>query len=357
MHRWGVWRRRSVALAVAAGVAGVATGAVGMAAVGWPPARSVTAATFAALAGEALPAVATVYTTIPGQVKLTGKGATVTPAAKGIGSGVLVDRTGLVLTNDHVVSGASTVRVRLRGTGRTVAARIVGTDYALDLALLRIPAPRHVAPLALAPASQPPVGAWVQAIGNPEGLVSTVTVGVVSAHDRSFTIGGRHYKDLLQTDAAINPGNSGGPLLDLAGRVVGINTAVVANAYGLGFAIPAAAVRRALPGMERQHLRGTGWLGVDVTTLTPALRSQAGTAATSGALVLAVLPGSPAEAAGLKAGDVIQAVGGATVGNAQALVRLVSTRPPRSRVAIDVARGGATLELRGVLGQMPTASA
>lgn len=342
--------------AVAAG-AGLAAGAVGGALLGFPPSRPVTDATFAALAARTLPAVATVYTTIPGQVRLTRQGASVTPAARGIGSGVLVDRSGLVLTNDHVVAGASAVRVKVRGEARAANAGIVATDYALDLALLRIPAPRDVAPLNLSRAAQPRVGAWVQAIGNPEGLASTVTVGVVSAQHRAFTIGGRHYKDLVQTDAAINPGNSGGPLLDLAGRVVGINTAVVTHAYGLGFAIPSAAVERELPVLERQHLKAAGWLGVDVASLTPALRAQAHAAATTGAFVLAVLPGSPAEVGGIRAGDVIQKVSGHPVADARSLVRLVSSRPPRSHVAIDVARGTAQLELRGVLGQVPTKAA
>jgi serine protease Do len=214
-----------------------------------------------------------------------------------------------------------------------------------------------VAPLGLAGAPEPPVGAWVQAIGNPEGLVSTVTVGVVSAHGRSFTIGGRHYRDLLQTDAPINPGNSGGPLLDVNGRVVGVNTAVVANAYGLGFAIPAAAVARELPVLMRQHLAATGWLGVDVATLTPALRAQAGVQAGTGALVVVVLPGSPAAVAGLRAGDVIVAVDRHSVASAGALVSLISSRAPRSRPVVDVARAGAQLEFRPVLGQMPTKAA
>jgi serine protease Do len=344
---------------VALAVLGLVLGAVVGGAVGWPPGRTVTTSTFAALAARTVPAVATVYTTIPGQVTLNSSGtsASETSAEQGLGSGILIDRSGLLLTNDHVVAGASTVQVKLLGQKKKVNANIVGTDYGLDLALVRIPPTNDVAPLGLAGTPQPPVGAWVQAIGNPEGLVSTVTVGIVSAHGRSFTIGGRHYRDLLQTDAAINPGNSGGPLLDLRGRVVGVNTAVVANAYGLGFAIPAAAVERELPALMRQHLKATGWLGVDVTTLTPSIQAEANVTATSGAYVVAVLPGSPASVAGVKAGDVIQEVDGQAVTSADALVKLVSSKAPRSRVAIDIARGSGQVELRPVLGQTPTKAA
>lgn len=175
----------------------------------------------------------------------------------GIGSGFFVTPTGYIITNDHVVQGTSRIRVVVPGfPGRRFNARVVRTDYSRDLALLKIALPRRVPYLRLATYRQVHTGQWVVAIGNPYGLTGTVTVGVVSAEERPLTIGNRRYRNLLQTDAAINPGNSGGPLLNLAGQVVGVNTAVNAQAYGIGFAIPSRTVRRFQNGLLSGILPG-----------------------------------------------------------------------------------------------------
>lgn len=343
---------------VAAGVVGLAGGA-GLAR-GYAVAtgdRALTTQTVPVLASRALPSTVTVFTRIPGTLTVAGDRAAVTPAQAGIGSGFFVTPSGLVLTNDHVVSGASTIAVEVANESRRYPARVVGTDYSLDLALLQVQLAHPVPALALSGPAHARVGSWAVAIGNPEGLRSTVTMGVVSALGRSFTIASRHYRDLLQTDAPINPGNSGGPLLSLDGHVIGVNTAVATTGYGLGFAIPAASVRAALPRLERQHLKETGWLGAEVATLTPALAAQVHLGATSGVVVVAVLPGSPANVAGLQPGDGIDRFDARTVTGAKQLVALVQATMPRTEVTLGVTRGLSHLSLRVVVEQKPTSAA
>jgi serine protease Do len=338
--------RRSWAVAVAALVLGLALGAAADRYAPTPWGQPLTSALIPRLAARALPSVVTVVTTIPGQLSQQGERAVVTPAGQGLGSGFVIDRRGLILTNDHVVSGASTVQVQVPGVKRRLFAQVVGTAYDYDLALLKVSAGRPLPVLRLSDAPQVAVGAWDVAIGNPEGLQHTVTVGVVSAHGRSFTIGNRHYKNLLQTDAPINPGNSGGPLIDLGGRVIGVNTAVTAQGYGLGFAIPAASVKRQLPRLLHQHLRPVGWLGAEIAT------ARGATAA--GVLVEVVLPGSPAQTAGLRAGDEILSFGNTPLRTAPQTVKLVERTPPRTAVRLRVRRAGRALTLTAVLAERPT---
>lgn len=163
-----------------------------------------------------------------------------------IGSGFFFDRRGLILTNEHVIHGASQISVRLFGRTRVVEADVIGTHYELDLAVLRVPKPKGLPILELARKRDLRVGEWVVAIGNPLGLDHTVTVGVISAKERPMAIGDRTYPHLIQTDAAINRGNSGGPLINLRGKVVGINTAVSQSSQGIGFAIAVDVIRKAL---------------------------------------------------------------------------------------------------------------
>ncbi|MBE3551296.1 MAG: trypsin-like peptidase domain-containing protein [Kyrpidia tusciae] len=167
-----------------------------------------------------------------------------------IGSGFFFDRRGLILTNEHVIHGASRILVRLLGRTRVVEAKVVGAHYELDLAVLRVPKPPGLPILHLAKKRDLRVGEWVVAIGNPLGLDHTVTVGVISAKERPMAIGDRKYPHLIQTDAAINRGNSGGPLINLRGKVVGINTAVSQSSQGIGFAIAVDVVRKALREMR-----------------------------------------------------------------------------------------------------------
>ncbi|WP_051275837.1 trypsin-like peptidase domain-containing protein [Desulfovirgula thermocuniculi] len=164
-----------------------------------------------------------------------------------LGSGFIISPDGYILTNEHVIDGAQRVEVTIIGYERPVPARVVGYDYDLDLAVLKVDVAGELPVLSLGDSDQIRVGSWVVAIGNPYGLDHTVTVGVVSAKGRPVQVENRTYKNLLQTDAAINPGNSGGPLLNLRGEVIGMNTAVAAQAEGIGFAIPANTIKEVLP--------------------------------------------------------------------------------------------------------------
>jgi serine protease Do len=304
------------------------------------------------------PAVVTIYTTVPGQVENTPFGQQLSPPSSGTGSGFIISPDGLILTNDHVVAGASSVQVRVNGYPRRFKATVIGTNYGLDLALIKVNAPKALPSLALAPqASAAPIGAFAIAIGAPEGLYNTVTFGIISAKGRSFSIAGRNYANLLQTDAAISPGNSGGPLLNLAGQVIAINTAVNASGQNLGFAIPIGVAQNALKAMESQHIVGKGWLGVVVAPVTKSLAQQDGLSVNSGALVIAVEPQSPASAAGFRPGDVIVGANGKTVTNATGLTAIIESAHPGQAMTFAVVRGTRHITLNAVLETRPTSAA
>jgi serine protease Do len=308
------------------------------------------------IVARAEPAVVTVFTHIPGQTLSQGFFYSQTPPSSGLGSGFIINSDGLILTNDHVVAGATSIQVKVNGYPKRFNAQVVGTDYGLDLALLKIQAPKPLPTLPLGNSSAVPVGAWDIAIGNPEGLENTVTVGVISARGRSFTIGSRHYRDLLQTDAPISPGNSGGPLLNLQGQVIGINTAVNTAGQGLGFAIPINVAEQELSTLASQHIHAKGWLGVEVATVTPSVASQDGLSVNHGVLVAAVVPGSPAESAGFQPGDVIVSVDGKSVTSAQALTQIIEGDHPGMVVHFTVVRGSGSVNLTAVLEQRPSSS-
>jgi serine protease Do len=309
------------------------------------------------VARRATPAVVTVVSQVPGRLVGKAPHLRLTSAQTLLGSGFFVGPRGLVLTNDHVIAGATSIQVRLPRSQRSLPAQVVGTDYTLDLALLRVAGAGHVPTLPLGHSIRLPVGSWVVAIGSPDGLRNTVTVGVLSARGRSFRLGGRVYRSLLQTDAAINPGNSGGPLLDLAGRVVGVNTAAEVQATGLGFAIPVETVRQDLAIMLRRGYRATGWLGVGVVSLTPSQSRSLGLPPAPAALVTVVLPGSPAQRCGLATGDVVQGMDRHRVSGADDLLRRVRAGRPGQAVRLTVVRQGIPVTLTAVLGQAPTRSA
>jgi serine protease Do len=269
---------------------------------------------------------------------------------KGIGSGVIVSRDGYILTNAHVVQGADHLTVTLLD-GRTFTGRVVGADPATDLAVVKIPASNlPVAQLGSSGQLQP--GDWVIAIGNPYGLNFTVTVGVVSATGRSLPDSAD--EQFIQTDAAINPGNSGGPLVDLAGQVVGVNTAEFENAQGIGFAIPSDTAA----GIMHQ-LIATGkvvrpYLGLYLQSVTPALTQALHLPAnTRGALVAQVAPNSPAAAAGLQRGDVIVQVAGTPTPDPAAAVAVVRKSPIGKPLSLLVLRGGHTQYIAVTPEQMP----
>jgi len=257
------------------------------------------------------------------------------------GSGVIVDPArGFVITNAHVIQHADKITVQLRD-GRRLDAKLVGSDPEVDVALLRVQSD-GLQGLELGDSKQLQVGDYVVAIGNPFGLGQTATLGIVSAVGRSG-LGIEGYEDFIQTDASINPGNSGGALVDLHGRLVGINTAIVGpsgGSVGIGFAIPIDMARGVMDQLVRYGEVRRGRLGVEVQELTPELAKGLGVTAERGAVVTRVLKGSAAAEAGLKSGDVVTSVDGQPVQSAADLRNKIGLRPAGDSVTLDVVRAG-----------------
>jgi serine protease Do len=251
-----------------------------------------------------------------------------------LGSGFLVDNHGHVVTNAHVIAEADVVKVKL-ADDREFRAKVVGKDARLDVAVLQLQgAPGDLPVAALGASDVTRVGEYVVAIGNPFGLGNTVTMGIVSAKGRS--IGAGPYDDFIQTDASINPGNSGGPLFNLRGQVVGINTAINPQGKGIGFAIPIDAVKDILPQLIASGHVSRGRVGVVIQPMDEDLAKALGMERPHGALVEEVEPGSPAEVAGIKAGDVILAVDGQDVPRSEELPRMVARHAPGSHIRLGV---------------------
>jgi serine protease Do len=261
----------------------------------------------------------------------------------GIGSGFITSADGYILTNEHVVAGADEVRVTVSGYDKSFPAEVVGTDRELDLAVLKIDAPENLPTVKLGDSDKTRVGEWVVAIGNPYGLDHTVTVGVVSAKGRPVPVEDRIYQNLLQTDAAINPGNSGGPLLNLAGEVIGINTAVNAQGQGLGFAIPINTAKEVMDTLRTKGKVVRPWLGVSIVDITPDLQQYFKVPDRKGAMVAEVMSGSPAAAAGIKVGDVIRKVDDKEIENAQGLVDAIAEKEVGQSVGLEIYRQGRTV--------------
>ncbi|WP_427852221.1 Do family serine endopeptidase [Stenotrophomonas acidaminiphila] len=276
-----------------------------------------------------------------------------------LGSGVIIDAArGYVLTNHHVIENADDVQVTL-ADGRTVKAEFLGSDRDTDIALIRIPAEKLTA-LPLGDSDQLRTGDFVVAIGNPFGFSQTVTSGIVSAVGRSG-IRGLGYQNFIQTDASINPGNSGGALVNLAGQLVGINTASfnpqgsMAGNIGLGLAIPSNLARDVVEQLITKGVVVRGTLGVETQNLSPQIAQGLGLSEARGALVTRVLAGSAAAAAGLRAGDVVTAINGQRVDNAQALHNFEGLQPVGRVVELDVRRDGKLLQLKATLKEQPRA--
>jgi serine protease Do len=275
------------------------------------------------------------------------------PIRQGMGSGAIVDNRGLVLTNNHVVEGAVAIRVRLHD-GRSYDAEVVGRDPLTDIALIRLKGKLENLPVArLGDSDAIKVGDWGVAIGNPFGLASSVSLGIISAKERN--IGASIYDDFLQTDAAINPGNSGGPLFNLKGEVVGINTAIIGGGSGIGFAVPINVAKALMPQLEKEGAVTRGWLGVGIQTLTPELARAMGVGINEGAVVLSVAENSPAKKAGFAPDDVIVSMDGAKTPTSEGLTRRVALKRPGSTSSFSVVRGQNKLELKAVLGTRPDA--
>jgi Do/DeqQ family serine protease len=273
----------------------------------------------------------------------------------GLGSGVIIDKRGFVLTNFHVIRGADSVTVKLPSK-QEFQGRIVGTDAKTDLAIVKFQPEDEIRVAALGDSDALRVGEWAIAIGNPFGLDQTVTVGVVSATGRS-DVGIATYENFIQTDASINPGNSGGPLVNLRGEVIGINTAIVATGQGIGFAIPANMAKRVTAQLIDRGKVMRGWIGVSMQPLTPELAQSLGLDDTHGAIVARVHPGSPAESAGLQTNDVIVKFGGTLVDDYHHLQRLSSDAEPGSSVALEIVRRKQHKSLTLKVAESPDSSA
>ena len=244
---------------------------------------------------------------------------------KARGSGFIVDPSGDVVTNNHVIAGATEIEVSL-SSGAKYKARLVGRDEATDIALLKIDAARPLPSVRFGDDASVRIGDWVIAVGNPLGLGGTVTAGILSARHRE---GAEVFTDYIQVDAAINPGNSGGPTFDLSGRVIGINTLVRASplggaAAGIGFAIPSSTAQRVVRALKEGHAVDRGFVGVQIDSLSDDTAQALGLPSTDGALVTDVVEGSPAQAAGIKRGDVILKINGQSVKDSRELLRRIA---------------------------------
>ena len=269
-----------------------------------------------------------------------------------LGSGFIISKDGYILTNYHVIRRATTIKVTLLKTHEVYTAKVVGTDPKADIALIKIK-PSHPLPtLPLGDSSKIEVGDWVVAVGNPFGLNGTVTAGIISAKGR--VIGEGKFDYFLQTDAAINPGNSGGPLLNLKGEVIGMNTAIIANGQGIGFAIPVNLIKSELPYLMKGEKVQRGYLGVMVQDLTPEAAKAMGLKnVEGGAIVSQVFKGTAAYKAGLKPGDIIVSVNGKKISSSSDLPYMIFTLKPGSKVKLGIIRNGKLITKEVILGKRP----
>ncbi|MGJ0509848.1 MAG: Do family serine endopeptidase [Methylocystis sp.] len=267
------------------------------------------------------------------------------------GSGFIISADGYVVTNNHVVEHASDVEVAL-DDGRTLPAKVIGTDKRTDLALLKVSDGKL--PYVDWASTPPRVGDWVIAVGNPFGLGGSVTAGIVSARGRD--IGAGPYDDFLQIDAPVNRGNSGGPAFDAHGNVVGVNTAIYSpsgGSVGIGFAIPAEVAKDVIASLKDKGVVARGWIGVKIQPVTPEIADSLGLKSTKGALIAQPQRGAPAEAAGLKAGDVIVAVNGDKVETPRDLARRIAAMGPNKTVDLTYIRNGSEESAKLTLGKLP----
>jgi serine protease Do len=275
--------------------------------------------------------------------------------AESLGSGVIISPDGYILTANHVVEGADEIEVSVAGSKKNYPAKIIGTDPPTDVAVLKIEATGLPA-ITLADSDLLEVGDVVLAIGNPFGIGQTVTMGIVSALGRSGLAGFNQYQDFIQTDAAINPGNSGGALVDAEGRLVGINTAILSRSggnLGVGFAVPIDMARRVVERLISGGKVTRGYLGVFPQDITPGLAQQFNLTGQNGALVGDVLANTPAEKAGIKAGDVIIAFNGKDVSDAHGLQLAVSQSEPGSPATLKFIRDGVQKNITVALAELP----
>ncbi len=270
---------------------------------------------------------------------------------RSLGSGFIVDKDGYIITNNHVVEGAQEIKVKLTD-GREFNAKVIGKDPKTDLALIKISSLFKDLPvLALGDSDKIRVGDWVIAVGNPFGLEHTVTQGIISATGR--VIGSGPYDNFLQTDAPINPGNSGGPLINVMGEVVGVNSAIIAGGQGIGFAIPSNMAKSVSAQLKEKGKVTRGWIGVSIQSVSPEIAKAFGLKEEKGALVADVVAGSPAEAAGIKRGDIIVSFDGKEIKNSTDLPVRVAETPLGETVTVRVLREGKETDLSVKVSEMP----
>jgi serine protease Do len=258
------------------------------------------------------------------------------PNTPGSGAGVIITPDGHIITNNHVVGDASEIEVRLSDKSKVIA-QVVGKDPDTDLAVLKVSTDRPLPHAKFGDSSGVRVGQWVLAVGNPFGLERTVTLGVVSGIGRENVNLSRN-DNFIQTDASINPGNSGGPLFNLRGEVIGINTAIINFAQGIGFAIPSNMAKQVLQQLVEQGRVVRGWLGVGIQPMTPELAKKFGVSEQEGVLVNEVFEKDPAAAAGIKPGDVITRIEGSVIDSPNRLSRIVAGLPPGAKAHVELVR-------------------
>ncbi len=275
---------------------------------------------------------------------------------KGRGSGFIVTKDGQILTNNHVVDGVDKITVSVLmedGSKKTYPARVLGNDPTYDLAVIKIDPDGNLPILTLGDSDEVEPGEWVVAIGNPYGFEHSVTAGVISAKDRSIHAQDVNFDGFLQTDAAINPGNSGGPLLNMDGQVVGINTAIIPYAQGLGFAIPVNMAKEVMNDLVSFGKVKRGWLGVSIQKVTPEIARAYGVKGENGAIVSDVFADSAAERAGVRRGDVVVEINGEKVKDVNWFVQKVRNLAPGSTATLVVMREGRKVTLKVKLDERP----
>lgn len=277
----------------------------------------------------------------------------------GIGSGFIFDKSGYILTNEHVVHGADVIQVTLQGNKKPYEAKLLGSSYELDLAVLKIEGDKDFPAVKLGNSDDLKVGEWLVAIGNPQGFEHTVTAGVLSSKERSIGISGqngekdRNYEHLLQTDASINPGNSGGPLLNLQGEVIGMNVAVSAEAQGIGFAIPSNSINEVLDYLKNGQevpKKPIPFIGATLGTLTPQVSQQLGTDVTEGTYVGSVVFRSPAYEADLRQYDIITGADGTKYATSTDLIEYIQSKQVGDKITLNVVRNGKKIDLQLTIG-------
>jgi len=272
---------------------------------------------------------------------------------RGLGTGFIVSEDGLIITNEHVVNGAEKIEVSIIGQDKPLPARLIGSDHTLDLAVIKVDSSNKLPILPMGDSSLIRAGEWVVAIGNPYGLDHTVTVGVISALGRPVPVEDRIYRNLIQTDAAINPGNSGGPLINLEGKVIGINTAVNQQAQGIGFAIPINTAKEVLEQLITKGKVVRPWLGIYMQNITPEIASYFSLELERGVIISDVIAGSPADKAQFKPYDIILKIDRQPVLTTDEAVNAIRGHQVGDRINIELSRSGKIVEITVTLGEQP----